>query len=100
MEGLIVIQQTEFIQLLTDTVYKAFAAHFSKAIQSEESTVLLTRRQTCELLDISLQTLDNWTKEGRFKKYRTGRTVRYKRKEVLAAFKTFHKHQRGEVLTL
>jgi excisionase family DNA binding protein len=103
MDGLILIQQSQLIQLLSDTVSKAFTAHFSKANHNDDtdkSTEVLTRRQTCELLNISLQTLDNWTREGRFKKYRTGRTVRYKKKEVLAAFKTFHKHQRGEAMTL
>lgn len=47
---------------------------------------LITRRETCELLRISLPSLDKLSKPPvpRLKKYRVGRSVRYRKDEVLA----------------
>jgi excisionase family DNA binding protein len=49
-----------------------------------EQTELLTRNEVCDLLQITLPTLSNWTKEGLITGYRIGTRIRYKRAEVLA----------------
>lgn len=42
----------------------------------------LTREEAANLLDVSLHTLNKWTKEGRVKGYRIGSRVRYVASEL------------------
>lgn len=49
-----------------------------------EQTELITRNEVCDLLQITLPTLHQWTKEGVITGYRIGTRIRYKRAEVLA----------------
>ena len=44
---------------------------------------LLTRKQVCDLLNITLPTLHVWTKEGRITAYHMNTRVRFKRAEVM-----------------
>jgi len=44
---------------------------------------LLTRKETAELLGVSLVTLHNWIKSGIIIAYRIGNKVRFKESEVL-----------------
>ena len=84
---------------LTQIVEQAITARFDQAETKSNGDIyppLLTRRQVAELLGVAIQTVDNWTRDGRLTKHRNSRTVRYKKDEVLAAFKMFHKHQRNE----
>ncbi|MBK8564929.1 MAG: helix-turn-helix domain-containing protein [Saprospiraceae bacterium] len=57
---------------------------------------LMTRKQAAKALSISLGTLDTWSREGRITKVRNGGIVRFKKSELLAAFKslTDSKHSR------
>ncbi|MEO1258851.1 MAG: helix-turn-helix domain-containing protein [Bacteroidota bacterium] len=48
----------------------------------------LTRKQAAKLLNISLGTLDTWSKEGRVIKVRSGKIVRYRKVDLLANFKS------------
>ena len=45
----------------------------------------ITREQVSELLQISLPTVDSWTKKGKLIAYRIECTKRYKKSEVVAA---------------
>lgn len=56
---------------------------------------LITRREACELLRISLPSLDKLSKPPvpRLKKYRVGRSVRYRKDEVLALLNQTNKKQ-------
>jgi excisionase family DNA binding protein len=59
-------------------------------IENELDLGLLTRQETCQVLQISLMTLYNLTKAGVLKAYRLGpRHVFYKREEILAALKEY-----------
>lgn len=49
---------------------------------------LMTRRQAAKVLGISLATLDAWSREGRITKHRNGGIVRFKKAELLTAFKS------------
>ena len=55
---------------------------------------LMTRRQTAELLGVSLATLDLWTNERRLAKHRLGAAVRFRKSEVLASLQTLEKFKR------
>lgn len=58
-----------------------------------------TRRDVCKLLNISLATLDNRTKDGTLKGYRIGGRVLYRLSEVQNSIRviqsTKYKHGRG-----
>ena len=43
----------------------------------------ITRKEVCEIFDISLPTLCEWTKRGHLIGYKIGTRVRYKRNEVM-----------------
>lgn len=51
--------------------------------ESQNSEVLLTREEVCELLDINLSTLWKYTKKGKLKGYGIGRRVYYKKNEII-----------------
>jgi len=48
---------------------------------------LITRKETAEILGISLPTLNNWTKTGIIPAQRIGTRVRYQRANVYASLK-------------
>lgn len=50
--------------------------------QEKEKLTLLTRKDTAELLRISLPTLHDWTKTGIVKAHRIGNRILYKLEEV------------------
>ena len=56
----------------------------------QEPTQLLTRKQVCELLNITAPTLHEWTRNGTMAAYKIGTRVRYKHNEVLS---TLHRIQ-------
>ena len=49
---------------------------------------LLTRKEVCQLLQISLVTCHNWTKQGILNPYRIGNKLRFKESEVLNALQS------------
>lgn len=55
---------------------------------------LLTRRQAAQMVGVALTTVDRYTNERLLTKHRNGKLVRFKKSEVLQAFKTFQKWQR------
>lgn len=54
-------------------------------MKTEKPPVVLTRKQTAELLSISLVTLRNWTAQGLLPSYQLGGRIYYKQKEIIAA---------------
>ena len=51
---------------------------------------MLTRKQVCEMLGISLPTLHSWTKEGILKGIRIGNAIRYHAEDIKAAMQDIH----------
>ena len=49
-------------------------------------TEFITRKETCQILGVSLPTLNEWTKQGLIVGYRISSRVRYKKSEILEAF--------------
>lgn len=49
---------------------------------------LLTRKEVCTLLQVSLVTVHNWTKQGILNPYRIGNKLRFKESEVLEALQS------------
>ena len=54
---------------------------------------VLTRKQAAEKLNVTLSTLNTWTKEGRIISYRSGRRIYYKEEELIASLKKIN-HQK------
>jgi excisionase family DNA binding protein len=57
----------------------------------------LSRNEVCDLLKISLPTLNDWTKIGRLQSYKIGNRVLYKQGEIETALESLatYKFKRG-----
>lgn len=64
-----------------------------KPTQESTSNNLYTRKEVAKLLDISLNTLNEWTKDGTIKAHRIGTRVRYKEEDVQNALKEVKTHK-------
>lgn len=53
----------------------------------------LTRKETCQILRISLPTLGNYVKQGIIKKYRIGRRVLFKKVEIESLFEVVNSNK-------
>lgn len=77
------------IERMEDSMRKVFAEllcedHSSKSTSSDAD--YLTRKETAQILRVTLPTLYDWTKRGYLQSYRMGSRIRYKRSEVNEAF--------------
>jgi excisionase family DNA binding protein len=75
---------------LKDLISRAVAEELSKSRRETlpaKEFAILTRRQTCEMLGITLSTLHEWTKSGVIQGTRIGTRVRYRQADVEAALK-------------
>ena len=60
-----------------------------------DSAILITRKQAATMLGVCLTTIDSMSKKGILKKHKSGgRIVRFRKDELLTAFKTYQKYQR------
>ena len=64
-----------------------------KKVKQQPETVLLTRKEVAELLNISLPTLWAWTNKDLLQAYRIGNKIRYKKSEVLNALQRINLKQ-------
>lgn len=96
MDGsLVVIPLEDLKGIIAQSVAQEFEKLQAPTAEPEkDKNVLLTRKDTAELLGVCLATLDNWTREGKLTKHRNGNAVRYNREEVLASFSTLEKYRR------
>lgn len=89
----------ELRSLIAETVRAEIQTHIpAPAEPFADFPELLTRRQTAQLLGVSLASLDNWTATGRLRKHRIGAAVRFKKAEVLAALDNLQRFQRSASL--
>lgn len=71
-------QEQEFKTLLTECITQTVKQEITKLIQpAEPQKQILTRKETAQLLSISLPTLHTYTQEGIIKAHRLGYKVRY-----------------------
>jgi hypothetical protein len=97
MENIILspIPISELQSIISETV-RAEMQQICTATTSPE-TEFITRQETAKILDISLPTLNEWTKQGIVIGYRINTRVRYKKGEILDAVKQIQtlKYRRG-----
>ncbi len=80
IEGLTAEQlQAQFVKLHKEL------ADIRKKINGKSDNDLLTRKETADILKISLPTLWAWTNKGIIPAYRIGNKVRYKKADILTA---------------
>lgn len=90
MNQYIFIQESELRDLVSESIRKELESF--KPVPASNESELITRTEAARLLDISLPTLNAYSKDGRIKSYRIGSRIRYKRDEVLKSLqevKTF-----------
>ena len=91
MQNQIILNGTtteSLVNLISESV-KSQLADLKKELQSNNANDdLLTREETCKLLQINLSTLYHWTKKGRVKVYGIANRRYYKRSELLASLVT------------
>ncbi|HTI60771.1 helix-turn-helix domain-containing protein [Mucilaginibacter sp.] len=79
-------EPTEFKTLLVDCISESVRSEMYKVISnSKPEKTIYTRQETAQLLDISLPTLNEYTKHGFIVAYRLGYKVRYRLKDIEAA---------------
>ncbi len=75
------------IDQLQTAIKEAVKSEFLKInnIPPPEEVEYITRKETAQILGVSLVTLNSWAKSGTLQGYRIGSRVRYKRNEVLTS---------------
>ncbi len=79
-------EPAEFKTLLADCISESVRAEMYKVISNQKpEKTIYTRQETAELLDISLPTLNEYTKQGFIVAHRLGYKVRYKLEDIQKA---------------
>ena len=74
----------EFKMIIREIIVEELEKYLPKKSQPEE---YLTRKETANLLKISLPTLHNYSKQGLIKSHRVLNQIRYKKSEVESSIK-------------
>ena len=69
-------------QELEDIVLNVLCKTLERLKEKETNDVYLTRRQTAEILKVSLPTLHTWSQKGLLKSHKINSRVRYIKSEV------------------
>lgn len=70
---------------IKELVHEAVRSEFHKISDELRPEELISRKETADILQISLVTLNKYSKKGILPSYKIGSRVRYKRHEVLDA---------------
>lgn len=86
LEGL---TSNELTTLIKDSVKEEFqnVLKEQKENLSEKTNKLLTRKETCNLLGVSLPTLHDWCLKGIIPSYRINTRIRFKSEDIEAILK-------------
>lgn len=67
---------------ISEDVFNKISCLLEKVQTAAPQTEFITRKQTAQILGVSLPTINEWTKTGKIKGYRIGSRIRYKRNEI------------------
>jgi len=84
------LDSEQLAKLINESVKSQFA-DFKKGFNGFESDELLTREQTCKLLQIDQSTLYHWTKKGKVTAYGIANRRYYKKSELLNSLQPLKK---------
>ena len=85
MDKLVIISTDQLKELITEAVAKAFDEVNKETFTDKD---LMTRKETAQLLSVSLVSLNAWSKKGIIQPYAIEGRVFFKRSEVESALKT------------
>jgi len=96
MKKVLEIESTNKSELL-DQISELLDQKLNQANQqTKPDDELLTRKQTADLLKITLPTLWAWTNKDILPAYRIGNKIRYKKSEVLKALNQINKAKKEQ----
>ena len=84
------------LPLLIEKITEALFQKLTTEQVTKKKDQLLTRQQTAQMLQISLPTLNIWTKNGIIRAKRINSRVRYAESDVIAALQNYNKYGRIE----
>ena len=93
----VLLDAEQFFERLEELITRKFSEAQQVAEQRSALPELLTRAQAAEFLNVSRGTIDNLARAGLLQKNYIGNVPRFKRDELLAAFKTWRKHLRNAI---
>ena len=95
MEKLVLVSVPEekLEELIECAVQKAFDN--LQGSKENDTRNLLTRKEASVYLNVSIATVDNWTRQGKLIKHYNGSAVRFKRSELDTSFESLIKYKRG-----
>jgi hypothetical protein len=76
------VSPEQFKELIT-SVFRSQLEDFKNNFNANNGDELLTREETCKLLQINSSTLFHWTNKGKVKAYGIGNRRYYKKAELL-----------------
>jgi excisionase family DNA binding protein len=86
------MEQVQFIQTTPEELQKSILAGIDKKLnelkeqfQPKEPTKYIAREEVAKMLNISISTVERWTKKGKLNAYGIGRRIYYKHTEIEAA---------------
>ncbi len=87
MQGSIQLLQitTEQLQEIISAVVKPQFDELKKEFQPKNPTVLLTRQEVRDLLQVNYTTINAWSNSGKLQRHGIGNRVYYKRSEIEAS---------------
>ena len=87
LSGLTSNELQEDIRLIVKKELEEIFGKLKVFPEAEPTPELITRKETCNILGISLPTLNEWTKNGVIPAQRIGSRIRYLRTDVYASLK-------------
>ena len=84
MDKIIVTTPKEIESIIEDIILR-HKVEEKPISPTQDDVVLMTRKETAEMLGIGLPTLSKHTKEGLIRSHRMGNRILYKRSEVIEA---------------
>jgi hypothetical protein len=84
MDKLVIISRDDLKELITEAVTKAFDQVNKDTFTDRD---LMTRKQTAEFLNVSLVSLNIWSKKGIIQPYAIEGRVFFKKSEIESALK-------------
>jgi excisionase family DNA binding protein len=76
------LSEEDIKQIVEKSIQSTLLVTYKEPI--EEQAIFITRKETIEILGITLPTLRAWTVAGRIPCYRMSSRIRYKRSDVIA----------------
>lgn len=99
MERVIVVHEISTSEFLDQIEARVKNLLNNQPVRSIENDKLLTREEASKFLNITLATLNTYTKQGKIKSYRIGSRVIYKTEDLLEALEEV-KHGKYKKLKL